>query len=159
MKLIPLTRGKFAQVDDEDFERISTLKWFCMPHRKTFYAARNHWENGKRRTQRMHREILGLKIGDPEVDHWDGDGLNNTKQNLRKATDAQTCMNRVGWSKCGFKGVSERNVERENPWEAHIGVNGRLIHIGVFPTAKAAALAYNAKALELFGEFARLNPI
>ena len=103
----------------------------------------------------MHREILGLKPEDPDVDHWDGDGLNNRRGNLRPCTKAQNCCNR-GVSKnnlSGYKGVRRSGTK----WTARIRFKRKLKYLGIFPTAHDAASAYDDAAIELFGEFAWTN--
>jgi hypothetical protein len=87
-KEIPLTQGKVAVVDEEDFDRLNKHKWYACKNGNTFYALRKSNVNGKRLTILMHREILGLKPGDPGVDHRDGNGLNNRRKNLRLASHA-----------------------------------------------------------------------
>ena len=85
MKKIPLTKGKFALVDDEDFERLSQFKW----HYGKGYAARKTNED----YIYMHKEILGIGKKQ-EGDHKNGDKLNNQRANLRTCTHAQNMFNR-----------------------------------------------------------------
>src|SRR6185369_17275294 len=108
-KRIPLTQGYFATIDDEDFDLVNRFKWFAYVDRpgpkQRVYARRNiNLSNGKRGIQMMHGLILGV-IG---VDHRDGDGLNNQRYNLRKATEAQNQANvgKRGGTSSRFKGVS-----------------------------------------------------
>jgi hypothetical protein len=163
MRTIPLTQGKVALVDDEDFERINQHKWFA--HKSPdgggrFYALRNQkvreCVGKKRKTVAMHREVLQYGDADPDLDHRDRDGLNNQKSNLRAADDHTNQWNKMGWSKTGFKGVHFMGVRRL-PYQARITSGGKQIHIGSYKTPTEAATAYNQKALQLFGEFARLN--
>jgi hypothetical protein len=106
MRVIPLTRGLVALVDDRDFTFLSGWKWFAHPHgkNKRMYAARNQRVGGKRVTVLMHRVLLGITSG--EVDHVDGDGLNNTRANIRPCSRAQNVANRDGFSSKWPKGVS-----------------------------------------------------
>lgn len=90
MKQIPLTKGKFALVDDEDFERISRWKWYCCSRG---YAARSIREGKKVRMIRMHR-ILNNTNSELHTDHIDGDRLNNQKDNLRSCTHAENMRHR-----------------------------------------------------------------
>ena len=95
-----------------------------------------------------------------KVDHKDHNGLNNQKYNLRRATNAQNAYNVRLYSSntSGYKGVSaHRNLSMPVQWKAQARLNGKNIYLGLFPTAKKAALAYDAKARELFGEFAHTN--
>ena len=157
MKEIPLTQGKVALVDDDDFEWLSQFKWYAVKFGRTFYAVRQAPRvNGKQRTIWMHREVLGLKPGDPRVDHRDGDGLNNQRMNLREATHRQNMMNSRGRSGSSrFKGVDWD--KRAKKWRARISVNGKKKHLGYFIDEEEAARAYDEKAKKIFGEFARVN--
>ncbi len=96
------------------------------------------------------------------VDHIDGNKTNNIISNLRSATKAQNCANKKlepNRNKSGYKGVSLNNLSKnsKNPWISCIMKNRKKIHIGVFSNPIEAAKAYDAKALELFDEFAKLN--
>jgi hypothetical protein len=93
MKGIPLTRGKVALVDDEDFEVLNTHKWYAHKDHCTFYACRQA-EDGSKKKMTMHRQLLSLKLGRPllkgeKTDHWNGNGLDNKRENLRLSTNAQ----------------------------------------------------------------------
>jgi len=89
------------------------------------------------------------------VDHKDGDGLNNQRSNLRRSSALQNSQNQrlSRRNKSGFKGVFFKGPK----WMASIRMNGRSTHLGMFDSAEAAALAYDAAAAAAFGEFARLN--
>lgn len=89
MKLIPLSRGKCAIVDDGDYDSLSKFKWSCC---HGIYAKRATERNGKHRTIYMHRQILGLKHGEC-ADHVNGNGLDNRRSNLRKCDHRQNPMN------------------------------------------------------------------
>jgi hypothetical protein len=102
----------------------------------------------------MHNLVL------PDVkkpDHRDGDGLNNTRANLRSATRSQNAMNRrkQKGTSSRFKGVSWN--KREQKWKVKIMFNCRVINLGSFDSEKAAARTYDAAAKKYFGEFAKLN--
>ena len=160
MKIIPLTQGKVALVDDEDFDWLSQYKWCAIKDSKRsyiYYVARTTpKQNGKQRMIMMHREILGLPKG-VQTDHRNGNGLDNQKANLRPATHQQNQFNRQSHHKgtSKYKGVGWHKSTQK--WRAHIGFNCKLIHLGLFDDEKEAAKAYDCKAKELFGEFANLN--
>jgi hypothetical protein len=147
-----------AIVDDEDFDWLMRWKWFAVRGRGgTFYAMRtvNVTRRDKYRVP-MHRQLLGA----PEaflVDHRNGDGLDNQKQNLRLCRDEQNCWNRVGHPNASsrFKGVGLHKATGK--WAAYIRVGGKQLHIGLFDDEEAAASAYDRIAREHHGEFARLN--
>jgi len=157
MKTIPLTREQFALVDDTDFAELSKHKWHAVLKRNTFYAEGS--SPNKRRGNRivkMHRHILGLKYGDGvQVDHRDGNGLNNQKSNLRICTYKENQMNRrtVRGSSC-YKGVHWCN--RNKRWMSKIFYK-KAIFIGSFKSEIEAARAYNTAAIRYFGEFANIN--
>lgn len=153
IRLIPLTQGKFATVDVDDYDRFSQCKWCASKsHNNRFYAVR--YKNNK--TIMMHRQIMNAPAG-LVVDHIDGNGLNNRKSNLRICTQAQNFLNSRPRRNCGsrYKGVSL--YKREKMWRVKIFHNSRTINIGQFDDEIEAALAYDRKAAELFGEFAYLN--
>lgn len=147
---IPLTRGKVALVDKQDYEWLMQWKWHAA---KAGYAVRT--VNGGSKIF-MHREIMKAVSGE-EVDHIDGDGFNNRRVNLRVCTHSDNLKNSAGRSdnKSGFKGVSWDN--RKQRWRATIQVNGKYVSCGTYSTPEAAAYAYNQKAIELHKEFAKLN--
>ena len=163
MKEIPLTRGLVAIVDDEDFEWLNQWKW-CARRRldeRTQYAGRQTPDPTRRAKQRMvfmHRLIVECPDG-MVVDHINGNGLDNRRSNLRICTHAENLRNRGGnrGSTSKYKGVSRCAGSRSNPWQALIESNRKKYLLGYFPTEEAAARAYDAKALELHGAFARTN--
>ena len=158
MEKIPLTQEKYALIDDEDYPIVSLFKWYAGKDSNTFYASTSITLNGKETKMRMHRLILNAKKGE-ETDHRDANGLNNQKFNLRKCTRSQNSMNvkkRQGKSS-QYKGVSWH--KRNRVWVAYIRLNWKLFYLGCFKNEKEAANAYNSKAKELFGNFARLNLI
>jgi hypothetical protein len=152
-KEIPLTQGKVALVDEEDFEWLKEFKWYVVQCRNRWYAAR--WCGETKRNVYMHREIVEADDG-TQVDHRDGDGLNNRRSNLREATNSQNQMNaEISRGRSKYRGVDWYAPRRR--WRAQIGFNGRQEYIGLFEKEEDAARAYDCRAKELFGEFARLN--
>ncbi|HWF62969.1 MAG TPA: hypothetical protein VN666_22035 [Nitrospira sp.] len=160
MKEIQLTQGQVAFVDDEDYERISAHKWCAAWHERThgFYATRKTPRNEGKHTILMHREVMGLEIGDPrQVDHrTPSETLNNCKSNLRIATHAQQQYNtRIPRNNTsGFKGVTRRGP---NEWATYIAVNKKGIYLGSFRTGELAAEAYKAASAKYHGEFGRTD--
>ena len=152
MQEIPLTQGRVALVDAEDFERLTQWSW-CFSHG---YAVRGERLGGTHRLVYMHRHVLGLKSHDGCcVDHVNGNGLDNRRCNLRVATQAENNRNRRA-TPCRHKGISFDHRYRR-PWRARIMVARRTIELGRFATAEQAARAYDRAAREHFGEFALLN--
>ncbi len=147
MKLIPLTKGLFAKVDDEDFESLKVFNW-CL-----------HSAGYARRTGNilMHRIIMAAPKG-IHIDHINGDKLDNRKVNLRFATRAENSLNKNKY--CGegqYKGV--HLFKRTGKYTAYIKYNKKKLHLGYFDTAEKAALAWNKRAIELYGDFAKLNEV
>lgn len=108
----------------------------------------------------MHRDIMRPETSEILVDHRDGYGLNNQRHNLRMATPQQNRQNSTYRNgKHGYKGVFQNKENHGGRFGARIGFNNRPIYLGMFDTAEEAAEAYNRAAVEIFGEFAKLNEI
>lgn len=151
MKLISITKGKFAMVDDEDYEWINQWSWYCDKE----YAAR--WiSGGNGRASFMYGDILKTPDG-LFTDHIDHNGLNNQKYNLRVVTNAQNQMNRKSNKHTSsiFKGVYWHKKDKR--WQAGIGLDGKRIYLGNYKSEVDAAKTYDLAAIELFGEFAHTN--
>lgn len=162
MKTIPLTQSKVALVDDQDYEEVSKYRWQALRTKHTFYATRFTSRTIGRQYIYMHRQILGLMLGDKrEGDHGDGDGLNNQRYNLRLCTRLQNSHNlrtqRRPHKQSKYKGVKWHN--QLTPWQARITINGRVQSLGYHATQEKAALAYNEAAKIYFRDFAKLNLI
>jgi len=154
MKEIPTTRGKFVLVDDDDYLVLSRQKWCSDEYG---YAKRRKDKYG--RESWMHRLIMNAPAH-LEVDHVDGNRLNNQKYNLRLCTHAQNSRNRrknISHKSSAFKGVSWNPIGEK--WCARITVSGRTIHLGYFVEEEDAAKAYIAAAREYHGEFVRESSI
>lgn len=152
---VPLTRGYSALVDDADYGNVTAAgPWYVVLHRRTAYARRNiRRSDGTRATQRLHNFLTGW----PFVDHRDGNGLNNQRENLRPATKGQNTVNTppAVHNTSGYKGVAW--YPRSGCWRAQAGSGRRTFHLGYFDAAKDAALAYDAAASLMWGEYAWLN--
>lgn len=151
MKQIVLTRGKYTLVDDEDYEYLSQWKWHADKGTKTFYARRNSLSaNGKRHIIKMHHEIIGKPPKGFEVDHRNGNGLWNLKNNLRFVTHRQNGQNRKNEkSSSKFPGVCwDKNRQK---WMARIETKGITQYLGRFINEFEAFEVYR-QAIESIGE-------
>lgn len=149
---IPLTQGKFAIVDKQDFELVNQYKWHLFGKG---YAARDEKINGKKKKVSMHRLILQPPKG-METDHINQNILDNRRKNLRICTHQQNCSNHKGYKK--IKGVGKiKDRFLKKPYYASIMVFYKRIHLGYFATRKKAGRAYDKAAIKYFGDFARLN--
>lgn len=156
---IPLTKGFIALVDLEDRDRVTRFAWHAVnPGRHAHYAQTGSSRNPADRLL-MHRLIMGLEMGDRrQVDHIDGDGLNNRRSNLRICNQSLNNANRKVLpenSTSGFRGVSWH--KQTGKWRAHIQVGGKQRHLGLFMNEVDAAKAYDEAAIGAFGEFASTN--
>lgn len=148
MKLIPISQGKFAKVDDDDFEALSVNKWTCSHG----YAVRKP----KNKNIYMHRVVMNVP-DDMQIDHINRDPLDNRKSNLRICTGHENRCN-IGPRKdntSGFRGVSSHRSSGK--FQSKITVNGEQIYIGTFDNPEDAARAYDVAATKYHGEFAYLN--
>ena len=155
MKEILLTQGKVTLVDDEDYKRLNTYKWYAVHDNRNWYAIRSFRVNGEQKTILMHREIMNAPKG-MQVDHHNGNGLYNLKKNLRLATNQQNQFNRKHPqknNKLGIKGVQWH--KRIKKFTAQIRINGNKIHLGYFNVLGDADSAYRIAEDKYFGEFAR----
>lgn len=152
MRMITLTQGRVTLVDDEDFERLSKHRWYY----STGYARRCIREDGKKKTIRMHREIMNPAKG-LDIDHVDHDGLNNCKFNMREVTRAQNTRNKQcrGTGTSSYKGVYF--LKRTQKFVAQIELNYKNMHLGYFADERLAAQAYNDAAVKYHGPYACLN--
>lgn len=163
MKAIPVSHKKMALVDDEDYDRVRQHKWYLIVNKHTTYARADIEIDGKRTAVFMHRFVLGLTKGDPLVDHWNRNGLDNQRKNLRTATNGQNMANSIkmrskrGCCPSTYKGVTCADCLEFSGWEANIRHDGGTEFLGHFGDAKEAALVYDAAARRLHGEFARVN--
>lgn len=149
---IPLTKGKSAIVDADDYPKVRNRNWYAHKSERGFYAMA--WDQEAKGFRRMHRDILGCSSA-LQCDHVNGDGLYNRRCNLRAATKAQNQMNRRTRHGKKYKGTSYHNQARK--WRSFIYRQGSQRSLGLFPTEEAAARAYDNAARTHFGDFARLN--
>lgn len=154
MKEITLLRGQKALVDDADYEWLHQWTWHL---HDTGCAVRSAWHNGTNHKVRMHREIVNAPKG-VEVDHKDGNKLNNTRANLRLASRTENQCNvrkRKTETTSLYKGVWWH--AQKGKWVATIWKDKRHHHLGLYEDEKCAAVRYDAAALELHGDFASTN--
>ncbi len=157
---IPLTQGKYAIVDPDDYKRLSKYKWYAKKCGKTFYASRTVWtgKNKKRINITMHRQIINPPYP-LVVDHINHNGLDNRKANLRPATRTQNNMNRLCIKRKGspskYKGVIWHKHTKK--WNVQICYNGKRKTIGYFNDEIEAAKSYDKAAKKYHKEFAVLN--
>jgi hypothetical protein len=156
MAELRLTKGYVAIIDDEDFDRLSQWKWTAVvtgQRIKRVYAYRRALVPGdtpRRQALYLHRAILNAPDGS-DVDHINGDTLDNSRANLRLATRSQNLANsRRARGVTGFRGVTID--KRDGAFVMRCsGASKR------FATAEGAARAYDAAARQRYGQFAKLN--
>lgn len=164
MKEIPLSAGRFALVDDEDFDQLEKFRWhwegvgkygfgggYAVRHPSPSRAA------GKKLPKiRMHRIIMNAPVG-VEVDHINGNGLDNRRENLRFATRRQQLMNTATSrrSETGVKGVGIHTQSGVSRFRARIHVYGTEHHLGEFDTLEEAVLVRKAAENRFQRSFAR----
>ncbi|HZS10413.1 MAG TPA: HNH endonuclease [Blastocatellia bacterium] len=156
MKYIFITGGQKAKVDDADHTWLSKYTWHLKKDRNNSYTATNILFGKRYKTVYMHALIMSPPAG-MQVDHRNGDGLDNQRKNLRVCTQLQNSYNRKKYENCSsqFKGVTwAANIRK---WRVWITKNQRRIYLGNFINEREAALTYDREAMNLFGEFARLN--
>jgi len=158
VKEIPVTRGMVALVDDEDYERLASVKWHAVSAGSPgkFYARRTVGPKGAKKTLSMHQVIAQTQKG-MHTDHINNNGLDNRRSNLRVCTPSQNHMNKKAQSnsKTGCPGVCFQ--KREQKYRARIKVGGVEKHIGLYADLDDAKSAYRAEALKWFGEFAHTS--
>ena len=118
-------------------------------------------KEGKMKSYSVHVLVAREWAPNPDnkrcVDHADGDTFNNHHENLRYATQSENCRNRKNQTNTSsvYKGVCWHKKAKK--WVAHIQINGKLQHLGLFASEREAGEAYNKAAMEHFGVFAKLN--
>jgi len=151
MKILPISGGQQVLLDDGDFEALSKFRWTAQKRKHTFHAARYE---GKKYVY-MHRLLVSAGPGE-QVDHKDGNGLNNQRDNLRVATRAQNQMGyRHDCVQRGSRGVYWHKAAKK--WMARLVHNQKGVYLGLFNNKADAQQAYNEASQRLFGDFAQRN--
>jgi hypothetical protein len=158
MREIRCANGKIALVDDDDYDAVSRFSWTAKRARQRderWYVIRKGRGVFQNATIYLHRQILGVGDG-VHVDHRDGDGLNNTRDNLRACTQSQNQASaNCRKSASGYRGVTWDGGKQR--WCAMGYRDGVRVHLGRYVCPAEAARARDAFARQHFGDFARLN--
>lgn len=160
MKYISLTQGFQAIVDDEDFELLSKYKWCAGKYGNKYYALTTLKNTeGKYKNIYMHRFLNEPMKTTSVIDHKNGNGLDNRRNNLRITTQTFNRANSARRKDCTsiYKGVGWHKLHKK--WRAQITAFGKRIHLGLFIQEQEAAIAYNKSAIQYYGEFAYINKL
>lgn len=152
MRTISLSQGKVALVSDEDYALVAAYQWHAFKIHRRWYAATH--QIARKRTY-LHRFIMQPDQG-MEVDHINGDGLDNRRENLRVCThrDNLRNMHRSIPSRSGYRGVG---IAHSGRFTARCKYEGKMLYFGTFDTAEEAARVRDQEVIKLHGEFAYLN--
>jgi len=155
---VPLGHGLFSVIDSADIERVSFLAWSRSLHRDgQEYALANFVNSdGKRVMVKLHRVLLCFPF--QQIDHIDGDGLNNRRSNLRLCDNRQNqwnCKKNKPGKYSAFKGVTRHC--RGDLWKCQLTKDRKLVHVKYFKSEIEAARSYDAAAVFHFGTFAATN--
>jgi hypothetical protein len=153
---IPLTKNKFSKIDKSDYEKIKKYSWYCNERLGYAYSGGVNKCSKENTRKKMHRFLLDISSADVQVDHINGDRLDNRRSNLRIATNAENSRN--GYirkdNKSGHRGISfDAN---RNKWSVDI-CKDKKRHRKRFINKDDAITWYRIKAVELFGEFCALE--
>ncbi len=155
MKEIKLTQNKVAIVDDKDFEFLNKWKWCCS---HGYAVKKSKMSDGSYNQTRMHR-LIALPYDGEYTDHINQNKLDNRSENLRTCSKSNNSRNRGKQrnNTSGYKGVVYHGSSKK--WRAQIITDNKYRNLGHYVTKREAALAYNAAAIVLHGEFACLNEL
>lgn len=149
--------GYKVLIDEEDYEKVMRFSWFV--DKTNLNQGLIYFCHGTTSEKmRLHRYILGcIKNDKNEVDHKNGNTLDNRKQNLRVCSHSQNSKNakRSKNNKTGYKGVSWH--KRDCCYQARIGVNMKRVHLGYYNTPEEAYAAYCEASKKYHGEYGRVK--
>lgn len=146
-----MTQGKYALVDDEDYEWLSQWNWWF----NGGYATRVETKRGIRNRIFMHR-LINDTPPDKYTDHINGNRLDNRRANLRVCTTQENARNmRKTHGSSVYKGVQWSH--RQKAWKTTLNEKGQVAYIGYFKNERHAALAYDLWAIDMWGQFAKVN--
>lgn len=160
MKTILLTRGKYATVDDEDYEELNQYNWQAAPSRTGNWYARRRRSNAEQTDglgyfAYMHQRVLGCGRG---VDHIDGDGLNNQRANLRRADQSVNNQNKKKKAGTSSQYLGVSWWAPSGKWKAQVKVpKGKVTYLGLFTEEVEAALAYDSAVKTLYTGHVKTN--
>jgi hypothetical protein len=149
LRLVPLTQEQVAIVDADCYEQVAQWNWHAEYNGEGYYAVRRG-RSGEPKRVYLHRQLAGEPSG--EVDHINGNTLDNRLQNLRACTSWQNKENKGLSSNCASAIIGV--YQYKNKWRAQIYANGKQIHLGTFNTKEAAIAARVFAEMVYFGEFA-----
>jgi len=151
MKKIKLTQGKYALVDNEDYERLNQWKWYAnrqnsTRHRAIWYATRySLGGTNKRKKLLMHRLIMNTPK-EMQTDHLSGDGLDNRRENLKICTQSENLQNsyrhRKGKLVGAYKEVKKYGNKIHVSYKTQKSINCKIVYLGSYPTAELAHKAF-----------------
>ena len=147
MKQIALSKGQEAIVDDDCFENLNRFQWYADKNRNTWYAVRDQRLNGARFQLRMHSFIIGMPMSGFEIDHINGNGLDNRRENLNIVSRRENQSNRFTHRNGKLIGTSFD--PRRNIWYSRIWIDGKQHYLGSYQTELQAADSYQWKLKEL----------
>jgi len=159
VKIVPLTQGQVALVDDDDYEHVMKYKWCASWHKNTQSFRAHGTVDGE--NVLLSRFIMGANKSEI-VDHKNMNTLDDRRSNLRICSRSQNQCNRAkpnSKSSSKYKGVYHDKREGRGQYTAYINLHGKRKHLGCFAKETDAAVAYNEAAQEIHGEFARPNII
>ena len=146
-------------IDDSDYLAASNHKWYCARNCQTYYVTASNLVNGKRIM--LHRYLLGVTDKKVQIDHINGNGLDNRRMNLRLCSTSENHANQfhIYGKSSKFKGVHWSKQKKK--WSAVVckKIDGKKkkFYFGFHTNEIDAAFAYDAGAKQLFGVFARTN--